>query len=106
MIGPLFRSVRYSQGETELLVLVTASLVEPLSLADARHLPGHAHQPPSNWDLFINGKIEAPTPSALAPPDAERARQLGLDRLKGPGAWVTHEQPRVITTTGDWTQLK
>ncbi|MEE9533101.1 MAG: type II and III secretion system protein family protein, partial [Acidimicrobiia bacterium] len=106
VIGPLFRSVRYSQGETELLVLVTASLVEPLSLANARHLPGHAHQPPSNWDLFINGKIEAPTPSALAPPDAERARQLGLDRLKGPGAWVTHEQPRVISTTGDRTQLQ
>src|SRR5439155_26263674 len=33
VLGALFRSVRYKQGDTELVLLVTASLVEPVSLA-------------------------------------------------------------------------
>ena len=40
IIGPLFRSVRYQNEETELVILVTASLVEPMSVAAAPPLPG------------------------------------------------------------------
>ena len=32
VLGTMFRSVRYEQSETELLLLVTASLVEPSSV--------------------------------------------------------------------------
>ena len=35
VLGPLFRSTRYQKNETELVILVTASLVEPMSLAEA-----------------------------------------------------------------------
>ena len=40
VLGAMFRSVRYRQGDTELVVLVTASLVEPLSLAKRPTVPG------------------------------------------------------------------
>lgn len=96
VIGPLFRSVRYTQGETELLVMVTASLVEPLSWSDARPMPGDLHEAPNDWDLYMNGQIEAPVP-ALAPPDAERLQEMGFHRLHGPGAWASHYQPPAVS---------
>ena len=37
--GALFRSVRYTSGETELVVIVSASLVEPSANA-AKVMPG------------------------------------------------------------------
>ena len=96
VIGPLFRSVRYTQGETEMLVMVTASLVEPLSWSDARPMPGDLHEAPNDWELYMNGQIEAPVP-ALAPPDAERLHEMGFHRLRGPGAWASHDQPPVVS---------
>ncbi len=98
ILGPLFRSVRYTQGETELIVLVTASLVEPISWAEARRVPGDLYRPPSDWELYINGQIEASAPPALPPADAARLKELGLDRLRGPGAWDSYEQRLVVRT--------
>ncbi len=98
ILGPLFRSVRYTQGETELIVLVTASLVEPISWAKARQVPGDLYQPPNDWELYINGQIEASAPPALPPADAARLKELGLDRLRGPGAWDSYGQRLVIHT--------
>jgi len=90
ILGPLFRSVRYSQGETELVVLVTTSLVEPSSNVRAMPVPGELHRAPGDWDLYINGKIEGPVGS-LSPDEAEWLRALGFDKLQGPGAWASYE---------------
>jgi len=89
VLGPLFRSVRYSKGETELVVLVTASLAEPSSANQANPVPGDLHRMPGDWDLFINGKLEGPI-STLSPEEAEWLKELGLDELQGPGAWAEH----------------
>ena len=91
VLGPLFRSVRYEQGETELVVLVTARLVEPLSIdPQAIPLPGMFHQPPSDWELYFKGRLDG-RPPKLAPMDARVMRERGLDRLRGPGAWASYE---------------
>ncbi len=92
VLGALFRSVRYTSGETELVVLVTASLVEPLSLKDLPPSPGMFHIQPNDWELYLLGKIEGKTPPRIAPADAEWLTELGLNRLKGPGAWARYEQ--------------
>ncbi len=91
LIGALFRSVRYRTGETELLVLVTAALVEPLSEVIYPPLPGEEHVPPSDWELYINGSIEGRAPARLDPRQALWMRERGLDRLEGPGAWAVHD---------------
>jgi len=97
VLGPLFRSVRYQRGETELIVMVTANLVEPLNAdSDSMALPGDTYQPPNDWELFIDGRMESKTP-ILAPPEAERFRELGLNRLQGPGAWETHGQAPAVS---------
>ena len=90
VLGPLFRSVRYAEEETELLILVTASLVEPVSTAEPQPVPGVLHRRPTSWELFIKGDIEGRSPPKAGPGSAERIEELGLDQLKGPGAWVEH----------------
>lgn len=103
VIGQLFRSVRYQSGETELLIIVTASLVEPVSSTALPPLPGTDHIPPSDWEFYTLGRIEGTVPARLSPGDAQWLRDMGLDRLKGPGAWATHSQPDAVSMTGSRT---
>lgn len=92
IIGALFRSVRYTDSETELVVLVTATLVEPMAISAGRlPVPGIMHTPPNDWELYALGKIEGQAPTRISPADAAWLQQMGLDRLKGPGAWMTYE---------------
>src|SRR5688500_8328029 len=54
IIGPLFRSVRYNENETELVVMVTASLVQPQAVnIDDIPLPRSAHRGPNGWESFL-----------------------------------------------------
>jgi len=92
ILGSLFRSVSYQRGETELLLLVTASLVEPLSDPLLPPLPGTDHIEPSDWELYATGRLEGKPPPRLAPEDQAWISKRGLDRLHGPGAWATHDQ--------------
>lgn len=91
VLGPLFRSVRYKNSETELVILVTASLVEPMSVATTPPLPGATFVPPNDWELYVEGRIESKTPARLDPASAEWLRTMGLDQLAGPGAWDSYE---------------
>jgi pilus assembly protein CpaC len=92
ILGTLFRSVQYRTGETELLVLVTASLVEPMSIASPLPVPGQSHVAPNDWELYVEGRGEGRRSAMLAPPDQTWLKEQGLDRLRGPGAWMNYEQ--------------
>jgi pilus assembly protein CpaC len=93
VLGPLFRSVRYQKNETELVVLVTASLVEPMSLATTPPLPGFIHTEPNDWELYLEGRIEGKEPAKIDSDNARLLKQMGLDRLMGPGAWDSYRKP-------------
>ncbi len=93
ILGPLFRSVRYQKNETELVLLVTASLVEPMSLATVPPLPGFLHTEPNDWELYLEGRIEGKKPAKIDPDNARLLKQMGLDRLMGPGAWDSYDKP-------------
>lgn len=92
ILGLLFRSVRYEQDQTELVVMVTAELVEPLDDGDARPGPGELHQTPNDWELFMEGKLSGAV--NMANPLA-RLKALGLGGLQGPGAWRRPDEPRI-----------
>jgi pilus assembly protein CpaC len=92
IIGPLFRSVRYRNNETELVIFVTASLVEPMSVATAPPLPGASYMPPNDWELYLAGRIEGKTPARLDPANMAWLKEMGLDQLVGPGAWDSYEE--------------
>lgn len=92
VLGPLFRSIQYREEETELVVFVTASLVEPMSFATMPPLPGFLHVPPNDWELYLDGHIEGEEPAKINPTDAAWLKQAGLDNLIGPGAWESYNQ--------------
>ena len=94
VLGPLFRSVRYQQKETELVILVTANLVEPLNIdPETAPMPGFLHEAPNDWELYIDGHIEEQDLAKIDTIDAKWLKHLGLDHLNGPGAWDAYDTP-------------
>ena len=89
VLGPLFRSISYQTGESELVVLVTATLVEPLSHRAVRPLPGDLHVPPNDWELFVKGRLEGEVKETTSSGGLKLGIS-GFDRLKGPGAWASY----------------
>jgi pilus assembly protein CpaC len=97
VIGSMFRSVRYQQGDTELLVVVTAALVEPLSVATRPPVPSQFHAAPNDWEVYGLAHVEGSAAPQMTPADKQWLRDRGLDRLKGPGAWVTFDTKDAVT---------
>jgi Flp pilus assembly secretin CpaC len=93
VLGPLFRSTRYQKNETELVILVTASLVEPMSLAETPPLPGFLHSDPNDWEFYLEGRLKGKEPAKIHSRDAEWLKKMNLDQLIGPGAWDSYNQP-------------
>lgn len=91
LIGTLFRSVRYRAGETELLVLVSASLVEPLSQITMPTMPGKEQQVPSDWQLYGEGRLEGGSHPSEAGSSGNWVQSQGFNQLRGPGAWAVHD---------------
>ena len=105
ILGSLFRSVSYERGDTEMVVIATVSLVEPMNASiDELITPGQTHIQPSDWELFMLGKIDGAMPrqSDLA---AHWMRQRGLHRLNAPGAWVNYEEPATVVPASRQTPL-
>ncbi len=97
ILGPLFRSTRFSTSETELVILVTASLVEPQNTPiHALPVPGAGFKPPTAWEFYALGQVQG-RPSKLSPAHRARLEELGLDELRGPGAWASHDANQAQT---------
>jgi pilus assembly protein CpaC len=60
-LGPFFRSTQYQDQEQEVLVIVTPWLVDAMSCNQRpKILPGEETRKPDNFELFLEGIIEAP----------------------------------------------
>jgi pilus assembly protein CpaC len=77
IIGALFRSSGFQKSETELVIIVTPRLVQPVK-ADQIALPSERVLPPHELDLFLMGRtdkavgIDPLNPDAM-PPEAPKA---------------------------------
>ena len=67
IIGSLFRSTSYQRGETELLIVVTPRLVQPIR-PDQVRLPTDRVQRPSAAEVLLNGDVYQPTELPPAQP--------------------------------------
>jgi len=90
IVGALFRSVRYLEGETELIVLVTVNLVDPISATSKPPLPGQTHRRPNDWELYLGGVIEGAGSPRLSDEESNWLKKLGFEDLRGPGAWASY----------------
>ncbi|MBY0524883.1 MAG: hypothetical protein K2R98_15875 [Gemmataceae bacterium] len=60
-VGAFFSNKRYSDDEEEMVVLVTPHLVDPMDCAQVpRFLPGQETRSPDDFELFLEGILEAP----------------------------------------------
>jgi pilus assembly protein CpaC len=60
-IGAAFSGKQYAEDETELLVMVTPHLVDPMSCNQLpKLLPGQETRSPDDFELFLEGILEAP----------------------------------------------
>jgi pilus assembly protein CpaC len=60
VLGALFRSVRYERKETELVVMVTPRLVDPLNPDKVPQLPGEKWRYPTESQLFWDRDLGGP----------------------------------------------
>lgn len=66
VIGAVFRSQEFIQGQTELVVFVTPYFTQPGSTADVT-LPTDALTPPNDGEFFLHGQMQGQVPLELAP---------------------------------------
>ncbi|HDZ20469.1 hypothetical protein LCGC14_0162300 [marine sediment metagenome] len=95
ILGALFRSVRYQRDETDLVVMVTVSFVEPLSTGEDISdlpVPGSLHTAPNDWEFYAMGRLAGQTPVRLSEAQSAWLSETGLNRLRGAGAWATYDQ--------------
>jgi len=64
VLGALFRSTSYQRNETELLVIVTVSLVKPLDM-NKQTLPTDKYIPPTDAEFYLGGRDEGSPPERL-----------------------------------------
>jgi len=61
IIGPIFSSKSYTEGEQELVIVVTPHLVDAMSCDQVPGcLPGQETRSPDDYELFLEGILEAP----------------------------------------------
>ena len=58
ILGALFRSVQFQSDETELVVLVTPELIEPVSSDQVTYVPGANYVEPNDFELFMLGALD------------------------------------------------
>ena len=60
-LGPLFSSKSFQEQETEVVVLVTPHLVDPMDCCDVpKYLPGQETRSPDDFELYLENILEAP----------------------------------------------
>jgi pilus assembly protein CpaC len=79
VLGALARSSDFAQEESELVIIITPYLVQP-ALAGSLAAPTDYFLPPSDIDIFLNGKTEAEN-SGIRP--APSGRQILSERGDG-----------------------
>ncbi len=60
VIGALFRSTAYQQQETDLVVIVTPHLVQPVAPGQRLSTPLDQRLPSNDRDLFLHGQLDVP----------------------------------------------
>ena len=78
-VGFFWSAVRYEERESELMILVTPRLVHPIDCNQLpRRLPGRETRGPDDYELFLEGLLEAPprTTEGVERPALQRGVQV------------------------------
>jgi len=86
ILGALFRSSSFLKSETELVIIVTVHIIKSLDVVK-QTVPTDFFVEPSDYEFFIEGKMEGPRQSrdgkasvtSLRKPSTKRTTTVGLD---------------------------
>ncbi|MGH7177388.1 MAG: type II and III secretion system protein family protein [Tepidisphaeraceae bacterium] len=101
VIGVLFRSVRYQRKETELVVLVTPRLVEPMNPGQVPRLPGEKWRDPTEAELFLNRDLGGEIPDEQHAPSTQPIADADVPRFRGTYGFVPATQPSQSAGAGE-----
>ena len=99
ILGSLFRSTNFRRGETELVIIVTPYLVNPVDANDIK-LPTDGYQSPDDIQRVLgnmgsDGKMGGKRPVPTAAPDAVQSPKVGdLIEPAAPAAVPTGKKPK------------
>lgn len=110
-VGALFSSKIFNEQETELVILVTPYLVDPMDCSQLpKYLPGQDTRSPDDFELFLEGILEAPRGQREVFPDRRHyvpaykngptsgMFPCGVTNYRGPGLLGRHGQCSGCTT--------
>ncbi len=81
ILGMLFRRTEARRKETELVILATADLVQPLKPGEVPSLPGEDEfSDPDSWSLFLMGWIDAEKKKGRSSSKRRAAGPVGFSR--------------------------
>lgn len=90
VLGALSRSSNFRKNETELVIIVEPHLVQPAA-AGTLATPADNFVPPSDLDIFLNGRVEAPTSGvATGTPTATAVAVEALNKQSAGGIEGTY----------------
>ena len=83
VLGALFRSALYQKKETDLVIIVTPHIVQPMRPGDVARVPTDDKLPANDADLFLLGEAEVTKNSRLAGVEPPLVGHI-LDLGRGP----------------------
>ncbi|MBL4853133.1 MAG: type II and III secretion system protein family protein [Robiginitomaculum sp.] len=83
ILGALFRSTRYQNNETELVIIVTPRLVQPVSDINQLATPLDGSTGPSEIDFFLGGRIDGPKAKNAKPTSPKTKASASLSARYG-----------------------
>lgn len=99
VLGALFSSVDYQRNNTELVILVTPQLVEPLDPQQVPPVPGSEMTHPDDYELFALGQLEGkPRPA----PESVGVPRESAPVNTPPGVTTTRWPTSQMTLRGPW----
>jgi len=87
VLGALFRSDRFRQNQSELVIVVTPYLVKPVS-ANQVALPTDGFVPPNDIDRWLNGRMNSERPTPARVPVARQGNSTAEGGLVGEVGYV------------------
>jgi pilus assembly protein CpaC len=70
VLGALFRSEQFQDGESELVIMVTPHLAKPIAPRDIS-LPTDSYVEPNDWDFYLMGRLEGKASGSSKPAAAD-----------------------------------
>ncbi len=87
VLGALFRSDRFRQNQTELVIVVTPYLVKPVNASQVAS-PTDGYVPPNDIDRWLNGRMNSERPTPARVPVAREGTSTAEGGLVGDVGYV------------------